>query len=152
MTTLFLGQDITGAAGTAAGPTVQSPPVTVTINPSGASTVTAGQPQGASAPTPSSPGTQVAAAPGNSSVAPLALARMNEDYLNLGYNPNALIIACVKYKDLTRLAAPTGNKYLEDICPSLFKLETLSELAKAAEHLVKARVLAPPVNPAAAAH
>ena len=31
MTTFFLGQDVTGAAGTNAGPTVQSPPVTVNL-------------------------------------------------------------------------------------------------------------------------
>ena len=34
MTTLFLGQDVTGAAGTEAGGSVQSPPVSVTVNPS----------------------------------------------------------------------------------------------------------------------
>ena len=34
MTTLFLGQDVTGAAGTAAGGSVQSPPVTINL-PSG---------------------------------------------------------------------------------------------------------------------
>jgi hypothetical protein len=156
MTTLFLGQDVTGAAGTAAGGSVQSPPVSVTINPSGASAVTAG----AQSPPPATqqlPGTQTASSTDNSSVAPLALARMNEDYLNLGYNPNTLIIACINYQDPTRVSTPVregarpGNPYLDEICPNLFKLDTLSGLAIAAENLVKNHVLAPPVNPAAVA-
>jgi hypothetical protein len=114
MTTLFLGQDVTGAAGTAAGGSVQSPPVSVTINPSGASAVTAG----AQSPPPATqqlPGTQTASSADNSAV---ALTRMNEDYLNLGYNPDALIIACVNYADPTRVSTPVvpgqplTNRYL----------------------------------------
>src|SRR5215471_2000103 len=82
MTTLFLGQDVTGAAGTGPGGSVQSPPVSVSINPSGASAVTAG----AQSPPPATqqlPGTQTASSTDNSAV---ALTRMNEDYMNLDYN------------------------------------------------------------------
>src|SRR6516162_3863701 len=68
MTTLFLGQDVTGAAGTEAGASIQSPPVSLTINPSGASAVTAG----AQSPPPATqqlPGTQTASSTDNSAVA-----------------------------------------------------------------------------------
>jgi hypothetical protein len=148
MTTLFLGQDVTGAAGTAAGGSVQSPPVTVNL-PGGAS-VTAGQPSGPPAGSTPSTGPQTAA---NTQNPALALARMNEDYLNLGYNPNALIIACVNYADSTRLSTAANgargeNQYLKMICPQLFDLSTLDKLAGAAEDLVKYKVLAPPVDPA----
>jgi len=66
MTTLFLGQDVTGAAGTEAGASVQSPPVSLTINPSGASTASGGQAQSPSAPAPS----QTASTGGSSSRRP----------------------------------------------------------------------------------
>jgi hypothetical protein len=146
MTTLFLGQDVTGAAGTAAGGSVQSPPVSVTLNPSGASTVTAGQAQNPSAPAPS----QTASTAGSSSAAAWALTRMNEDYLNLGYNPDALVTACVNYGDPTRVSAGK-NRYLENICDAIFSrtLQPFQKLVGAAEALVRAQVLAPPVNPAA---
>src|SRR5215469_3757851 len=72
MTTLFLGQDVTGAAGTEAGASAQSPPVNLTINPSGPGTVTSGQAQSPPAPTTSTPGTPATVAEG-SSVASLAL-------------------------------------------------------------------------------
>lgn len=145
MTTLFLGQDVTGAAGTGPGGSVQSPPVSVNINPSGASTVSAGQAPSPPAAAPS----QTASPAGSSSPAALALTRMNEDYLNLGYNPDALITSCVNYGDPSRVS--TGkNRYLENICDALFTgtLQPLQKLAGAAEALVKGRVLAPPVNPA----
>jgi hypothetical protein len=150
MTTLFLGQDITGAAGTVAGASVQSPPVSVTINPSGGSTATTGQ---TTSPTPAASqpaGNQPTSTAENSSVAPLALTRMNEDYLNLGYNLDALVIACVNYGDASRVS-PTTNKYLDKICSTIFsgRLEIFSELARAAGMLVKNQVLAPPVDPAA---
>ena len=146
MTTLFLGQDVTGAAGTAAGGSVQSPPVSVTLNPSGASTATAGQAQNPSAPAPS----QSASTAGSSSAAAWALTRMNEDYLNLGYNPDALVTACVNYGDPTRVSAGK-NRYLENICDAIFSrtLQPFQKLVGAAEALVRAQVLAPPVNPAA---
>jgi hypothetical protein len=145
MTTLFLGQDVTGAAGTEAGGSVQSPPVSLTINPPGASTVTAGQAQSPSAPAPS----QTASTGGSSSPGALALARMNEDYLNLGYSPDALVTVCVNYGDPSRISAGR-NRYLENICDALFTgtLQPLQKLVNAAEALVKGRVLAPPVNPA----
>ena len=146
MTTLFLGQDVTGAAGTAAGGSVQSPPVTINL-PSGASAA-AGQPSSPPAGTAPPTGTQTAALTDTSPVAPLALARMNEDYLNLGYNPDLLIIACLNYGDSSRIP-PTRNQYLEDICPHLFSLDAFSKLATAAGNLVKAKILAPPVDPAA---
>jgi hypothetical protein len=87
MTTLFLGQDVTGSAGTEAGGSVQSPPVMVTA--SGA-TVAAGQSSSSSGGGKGATGSETA---------PIALTRMNEDYLNLGYNPDALIIACVNNAD-----------------------------------------------------
>jgi hypothetical protein len=118
MTTLFLGQDVTGAAETQAGASIQSPPVNLTINPSGASTVTAGQAQNPSAAGPSLPGTQITSTAGSSSAASLAVARMNEDYLNLGYNPDALVIACVNYGDTSRI--PSFNPYLKNICNVIF--------------------------------
>lgn len=104
MTTLFLGQDVTGAAGSEAGGSVQSPPVSVTVNPSTTGTVTAGQAQTTSAPAPS----QIASTSGSSSPAALALARMNEDYLDLGYSPDALVTACVNYGDTSRISAGTN--------------------------------------------
>jgi hypothetical protein len=146
MTTLFLGQDVTGAAGTEAGGSIQSPPVSVTINPSGGSgsTVAAGQAQNPSAPAPS----QTASTAGSSSAGPLALTRMNEDYLNLGYNPDALVTACVNYGDTSRVSGGT-NRYLEKICDAIFSrtLQAFQKFVGAAETLVKAQVLAPPVNP-----
>jgi hypothetical protein len=148
MTTLFLGQDVTGAAGTGAGGSVQSPPVSVAINPSGASTVTAGQAQNPSAPAAS----QAASTAGSSSAAALALTRMNEDYLNLGYSPDALVTVCVNYGDPSRVSAGK-NRYLENLCDTIFSrsLQPFQRLFGAAEALVKGRVLAPPVNPAAPA-
>src|SRR6516162_324744 len=103
MTTLFLGQDITGAAGTQSGVSVSSPPVNLTINPPGPSAVTAGQAQVLPDPIPLLPGAQVAS---TTSGASLALTRMNEDYLNLSYGVDALITACINYADPTRLATP----------------------------------------------
>jgi hypothetical protein len=153
MTTLFLGQDITGAAGTQSGGSVSSPPVNLTINPPGPSAVTAGQAQVLPDPIPLLPGAQVAS---TTSGASLALTRMNEDYLNLSYGVDALITACINYADPTRLATPLpqpepnrGNWWLQSICPQLSSLAAFSTLAKAASALVNAQVLAPPVNPAA---
>jgi len=153
MTTLFLGQDITGAAGTQSGASVSSPPVNLTINPPGPSAVTAGQAQVPPDPIPQLPGTQVAS---TTSGASLALTRMNEDYLNLSYGVDALITACINYADPTRLATPLpqpepnrGNWWLQSICPQLSSLAAFSTLAKAASALVNTQVLAPPVNPAA---
>jgi hypothetical protein len=151
MTTLFLGQDMTGAAGTEAGPSVQSPPVNVTINPSGASgaTLTAGQAQSPSSPTPSSPGAQAAPPPAGSSVAPLALARMNEDYLNLSLNPDILLVACINSRDSTRSIVPRenpSNPYLSQLCDSL-QARALPAFADHMAKLVQTHVLAAPVNP-----
>lgn len=145
MTTLFLGQDVTGAAGTQAGASIQSPPVSVTVNPSTTGTVTAGQAQTPSAPAPP----QAAPPAGSSSPAALALTRMNEDYLNLGYNPDALITMCVNYGDPSRVSAGK-NRYLESICDAIFTgtLQPIQKLAGAAAALLNAHVLAPPVNPA----
>jgi hypothetical protein len=142
MTTLFLGQDITGAAGTEAGATVQSPPVSVTVSGdvTGASSVTAGQ-------QPSQPSgkTQPLVASG-----PIALARMNEDYLNLDYNLGPIIIACVNSEDHSRL--PTEpNMWLRQICSELFHVRTFQQMSSDAARLVKGGILAPPVNPAAGA-
>jgi hypothetical protein len=139
MTTLFLGQDITGAAGTQAGATAQSPPVTVTVSGdvSGASNVTAGQP-----PSQPSGAPQPLVAPG-----PPALTRMNEDYMNLDYNLGPIIIACINNGDRTRIPAPP-NPWLDRICPELLRVGTFRELADEAARLVKGGVLASPVNPA----
>jgi hypothetical protein len=77
---------------------------------------------------------------------------MNEDYLNLGYSLDALVIACVNYGDPTRIHVPQGgNPWLEKICTQLIDFTTFSSLAKAAGALVQAQVLAPPVNPASSA-
>jgi hypothetical protein len=147
MTTLFLGQDVTGAAGTEAGGYVQSPPVSLTINPPGASgaTLNAGQAQNPSAPAPS----QTTSTGGSSSPAALALARMNEDYLNLGYSPDALVTVCVNYGDTSRVSAGT-NRYLERLCDAIFSggLQPFQTLFGMTGALVKGGVLAAPVNPA----
>jgi hypothetical protein len=145
MTTLFLGQDVTGATGTEAGASIQSPPVGLTINPSGGNTVTAGQAQNPSALAPS----QTASTAGSSSSpGALALTRMNEDYLNLGYNPDALVIACVNYGDTSRVSGGK-NRYLENICDAVFSptFQPFQKFIGAAAALVNAQVLAPPVNP-----
>lgn len=130
MTTLFLGQDVTGAAGTASGATVQSLPVTVNLPGAASANVSGAGVDPAPAPAPANPAAspktpattppnQSSAAPpataggGDPSLAPLALTRMNEDYLNLGYNPDALIIACVNYGDNSRFPQ-TFNRYLQD--------------------------------------
>jgi hypothetical protein len=147
MTTLFLGQDITGAAGTHSGASAQSPPVTVNLP--NAPSVAAGSPAAAA------PQVQTLPLAENTSMGPLALARMNEDYLNLGYSVDALVIACVNYGDPTRVATPippesrAQNPWLNTICPQLINIGAFSKLGKAAGDLVKARVLAPPINPAA---
>jgi hypothetical protein len=144
MTTLFLGQDVTGAAGTTAGGSAQSPPVSVTVNPAATGPVTAAPVP--SPPAPAPPPTSLAT--GSSSPAALALTRMNEDYLNLGYNPDALVVACVNYGDTSRVS--TKNRYLENICDAIFSPNLLSfqKFIGAAQTLVKGGVLAPPVNPA----
>ena len=164
MTTLFLGQDVTGAAGTNAGPSVQSP--TVMVNLSGSTGVPASPAANPAAGAPSPTGIQPASTTDNSAVAPVALTRMNEDYLNLAYNPDALVIACINYADPTRVSAPilpvdstgvmpaatpAGNKYLNLVCPLLFNSTALKMLATTAGDLVKNKVLAPPVDPAAVA-
>jgi hypothetical protein len=138
MTTLFLGQDITGAAGTDAGAVASSPPATVTV--SGDVTggaVSAGQ-------SPSQPGgaPQPLPPPG-----PLALARMNEDYMNLDYNLGPIIIACINTEDHTRIPAER-NRWLDQICRDLMHVHTLQGLTREAAGLVKGGVLAPPVDPA----
>ena len=145
MTTLFLGQDVTGAAGTEAGGSIQSPPVSVTVNPSTTGTVTAGQAQ-----TPSAPATPQGAPPaGGSSPAALALARMNEDYLNLGYSPDALVTVCINYGDTSRISAGS-NRYLERLCDAIFSggLQPFQNLFGMTRTLVRGGVLASPVNPA----
>jgi hypothetical protein len=119
MTTLFLGQDVTGAAGTADGASAQSPPVSVTINPSGSSTVAAGQTTTATPSSSQMTGSSTPSTNATPSMAPVALTRMNEDYLNLGYNPDALIIACVNYGDRSRIP-PNTNPYLDNICRTIF--------------------------------
>ena len=139
MTTLFLGQDITGAAGTEAGATAQSPPVSVTVSGdmSGASAVSAGQqsnPPGGAPQPPVQPG-------------PIALTRMNEDYMNLDYNLGPIIIACINSGDRTRVVAGS-NPLLDQVCRELLHVETLKGLSREAALLVKSGVLAPPVNPA----
>jgi hypothetical protein len=77
---------------------------------------------------------------------------MNEDYLNLGYSPDALVTVCVNYGDPSRVSAGK-NRYLENLCDTIFSrnLQPFQRLFGAAEALVKGRVLAPPVNPAAPA-
>jgi len=146
MTTLFLGQDVTGAAGTAAGGSVQSPPVSVTINPSGASAVTAG----AQSPPPATqqlPGTQTASSTDNSAV---ALTRMNEDYMNLDYNlAHLLTVSCINEYDPTRAGSNSPkNPWLKDICDNM-NIPSFAMLASGAKDLVRYQLLAPPVNPAA---
>ena len=143
MTTLFLGQDVTGAAGTNAGPSVQSPPVTVNL--SGSAGVSAGPAATPTTSAPSPTGAQPKSATGNPAV---ALTRMNEDYLNLGYNPDALVIACVNYGDSSR-SPRTYNQYLQDLCPTMLNLQAFKYLSAASEELVKNKVLAQPVDPAA---
>jgi hypothetical protein len=169
MTTLFLAQDVTGAAGTEAGATVQSPPINV--NMPGAASLSVGQgaaappdppapsgskptpdpasaaPKAASANTP--PTTpQAGSAGGTPALGPLALTRMNEDYLNLAYNPDAIIIACVNHYDQSHIYVQ--NSWLEKLCDKFSSLGVFAALAKAAEDLVAKHVLASPIDPAAA--
>jgi hypothetical protein len=144
MTTLFLGQDVTGAAGTTAGASVQSPPMSMTPSPA-----TTGPVIAAPAPSPPAPAPPPSSsATVSSSLAALALARMNEDYLNLGYSPDALVTVCVNYGDPSRVA--TGkNRYLESLCDTIFSggLQPFQKLFGVGEALVKGGILAPPVNP-----
>lgn len=154
MTTLFLGQDVTGAAGTEAGPAVQSP--SVTVNVPGGTGVTAGPvPLAAAAPPP--PPSQAVPPATIPSVAPVALARMNEDYLNLSYSLDGLIVACTNYYDPTRLHAALyddknkayvtyPNNWLQGICSQL-QSQMFSGLPNAVGRLVAEHVLASPVNP-----
>ena len=139
MTTLFLGQDITGAAGTEAGATASSPPVSVTVSGdmSGSSSVSAGHPPGQSGGAP-----QPLLASG-----PLALTRMNEDYMNLDYNLGPIIIACINSRDPTHITAGS-NPWLDRICPELMQVRTFQQMTREAAGLVRGGVLAPPVNPA----
>jgi hypothetical protein len=145
MTTLFLGQDVTGAAGTVVGTSAQSPPVSMILNPPTTSIVTPGQAQSPLAPPPPQPASTT---PSSSSQA-LALARMNEDYLNLGYSPDALVTVCVNYGDTSRVSAGK-NRYLESLCDTIFSggFQPLQKLFGMAGALVKGGVRAPPVNPA----
>jgi hypothetical protein len=146
MTTLFLGQDITGAAGTRAGEAAQSPSVSVSVSGDvgGGSTVTGGQPPGQQ-------GGAGAAVPALPETGPLALTRMNEDYMNLDYNLGPIVIACINYGDHTRIPAKEPNQWLDRICPQLMQIETFLQLGRGAISLSKGGVLAAPVNPAAVA-
>ena len=155
MTTLFLGQDVTGAAGTTASGSAQSPPVSVTVNPATTAPAIAAPAPSPSAPIPPAPippapaPPQTAPTAGGSSAAALALARMNEDYLNLGYSPDALVTVCVNYGDPSRVSAGR-NPYLESLCDAIFSggFQPFQKLLGVGEALVKGGVLAPPVNPA----
>jgi hypothetical protein len=141
MTTLFLGQDVTGAAGTVGGSSVQSPSLSVSVSGdvSGTSTVT-------SAP-PSNPQGGAGSPPTLVEAGPLALTRMNEDYMNLDYNLGPIIIACINSRDPTHITVGS-NYWLDLICPQLMQIKTFELLGRGAIGLAKGGVLAPPVNPA----
>jgi len=146
MTTLFLGQDITSAAGTETGVLAQSPPVTVNVSTAGG--VSAGQPLNAPNPAPQPSGVSATSNAANPPGAG-ALTRMNEDYLNLDYALSSIVTACINEGDPTRLRAGnrSENTWLAAICPQLANVTALLQLSDAAAKLVKGRVLAPPVDP-----
>jgi hypothetical protein len=161
MTTLFLAQDITGAAGTEARAAAQSP--SITVNVPGGGSATAGQAQTPGGATTSSAPIQITSNPPNSTGA-LALARINEDYFNLDYNlAQLLAVACINEGDYSRLHSPTetplappsaplqlpGNPWLSMVCPQLADMKVFKSVVDDAKTLGAAHILAPPVNPAA---
>jgi hypothetical protein len=115
MTTLFLGQDITGAASSAGkvsatspGPAGQTGAGTSPGSTTGAGKTTQGAGDAAPNPgqaqaQPTGSGAAPASAAGASTVAALALTRMNEDYFNLDMNlAHLLVVACINNGDPTR--------------------------------------------------
>jgi hypothetical protein len=160
MTTLFLGQDIAGVGGK--GAVAQSPPVSVTVNATakdGASgSATAGGAGGGG-----SPSETTATKPGD--VGAVALARMNQDYLNQDLNlAHLLATACINDADPTRLhgyalvrevtaareeipVTPANNGWLRQLCARMASDQSLKMFKDATIDLVKNRVIAPPVDP-----
>jgi hypothetical protein len=160
MTTLFLGQDVASVGGK--GAVVQSPPVNVTVNASAKEGSSGSASAGAGGA--ASPSETTAAKP--TDFGALALARMNEDYLNQDLNlAHLLATACINDADPTRLhgyalvskvrnpvepipVTPASNGWLRQLCPRLVSAEAFENFKKAAIDLAEHKVTAPPVNPA----
>jgi hypothetical protein len=137
MTTLFLGQDIASATGAAA--KANSPPLasnsspppttgaaqTTTTTQTGAgaqtTTTTSGANGNNSPPavaTPTATGESTPASGAAAAGAAGALARMNEDYLNLDYNPvHTLMVACINDSDSTVRMPPDPNSGQPPLTP-----------------------------------
>ncbi|HWB51812.1 MAG TPA: hypothetical protein VG651_22080 [Stellaceae bacterium] len=160
LTTLFLGQDIAAIP----------QPVAVAASP-GISTTTTAAPGntngGLNASITVQPGAPPVAAQADTAVAvtgqaAAAIARMNEDYLNLDYNPvHDLSVVCVNRNDPTTLhlrdarGVPMPDYWLNTICGELKRAltpEGLAQMAKLPPYLVKGGVLGKPVDPLAAAN
>jgi hypothetical protein len=153
MTTLFLGQDISGMPqpiGAAA-----SPGITVNASAPGGSSATPGSQVQVNSGTAQS---QAGTAPTAISGAANAVVRLNEDYLDIDYNIlHMLTVACINQADPTVKTAPDGqghlpNPWLDEICRRIkndFSLQALGKMAQIPEALVKANVLAHPVDPTA---
>jgi hypothetical protein len=161
MTTLFLGQDIAGAAATTVA--AQSPSISVNAaapasgSPGGASPGAAANTAAAATPVATA---SAAASPATG--AANALVRMNEDYLNLDYNALHLFwVACVNRNDVTSFSsynlrdtadpkALRKNDWLDGVCQQLqheLSPAQLQALARLPAGLVNAGVLGTPVNP-----
>jgi hypothetical protein len=153
MTTLFLGQDISGMPQPVAA--VASPGITVNATaPASSGATPGGQVQINSGTTQSQAGTGPTAVSGAAN----AVVRLNEDYLDVDYNiAHMLAVACINQADPTVMTAPDGqihqlNPWLSEVCNRIkqnFSIQALAAMAQIPGALVKANVLARPVDPTA---
>jgi hypothetical protein len=155
MTTLFLGQDITGIVQPTA--VAQSPAISASATAAPGSS--SGSPTASvTVPAETPPASLTGIAPTPASGAANALTRMNEDYLNLDYNiVHILAVACINQADPTIKTpedpvthAHLTNPWLTDVCNNLktaLASKGLGQLVNLSVDLVKGNVLTHPVDP-----
>jgi len=163
MTTLFLAQDIASAATatTKALAQVNAPASTApsgtgpAASPPAVANNTTSPP--ASPPNGSNQSNNAAASAPPGSNGPAAIARMNEDYMNLDYNfVHLLSVVCINQNDTTTIGATLQrtNAWLTPICNLMQGAFTDAEaknFATLAGQMVAAHVLGTPIDPMAAA-
>jgi hypothetical protein len=168
MTTLFLAQDIAGTASATAkalsqAPQGASPAPAAPAAPSNSVVVNTAAPAPAAPSVTSQPSGSASPPPGTNG--PAAIARMNEDYMNLDYNfLNLLATVCINQYDPTNMGTPDPywprdprlprarqvNGWLQPVCRQMVHAFTpagLKSVTALSEGLVKNHVLAPPIDP-----
>ena len=155
LTTLFLGQDIAAIPqpiAVAASPGISASATAAPGSSNGSPSTNVTVPSGT--PPASQGGTAVAAVTGPAAA---AIARMNEDYMNLDYNPvHDFAVVCVNRNDPTTLHAvdSTGaqvrDAWLDYMCGHLKQAlspDGLKQAAKLQEQLASKGVIGKPIDP-----